>query len=225
MANVTLYNIEGNEVGTLEIADSVFAIENVNTHLMHKAAVSQLANKRQGTQCAKSRSEVRGGGIKPWKQKGTGHARQGSIRAAQWVGGGVIFAVKPRDYVVKLNKQERALAIKSALTTKVNDKKIFVLDSLELEEGKTKKMVSVLNNLKVSKALVVLANAKTEKEDGTIEENEALAAANAKAIQAAKNIPDVRTVYNNSISVYDILKYDSLVITQDAVKKIEEVYA
>ncbi len=207
MANVTLYNIEGNEVGTIEIADSVFAIENVNTHLMHKASVSQLPNKRQGTQCAKSRSEVRGGGIKPWKQKGTGHARQGSIRAAQWVGGGMIFAPKPRDYSFKMNRKEKQAAICSALTTKVAEEKLVVVDSLDLKEVKTKEMVKVLGNLKADKALVVMA----DKND-----NVAL---------SARNIQGVRTALTNTINVYDILKYDKLVVTKDAVAKIEEVYA
>jgi large subunit ribosomal protein L4 len=212
MATVTLYNIEGKSVGKIDVDDSIFAAE-VNTHLMHMAVVNQLANKRQGTQSAKVRSEVRGGGRKPWKQKGTGHARQGSTRAPQWKGGGMVFAVKPRDYDMKMNVQEKGAALRSALTTRVSENKMFVLDSLELDEAKTKKMQAVIDALKVNKALVVLAN------------DEAKAESNSKAITAAKNIPDVRTVYSNAINVYDILKYENLVITQDAVKKIEEVYA
>ncbi len=206
MANVKVYNMEGKEVGTLELNDAVFGVE-VNEHLMHLAVVGQLANKRQGTQSAKTRSEVSGGGRKPWKQKGTGHARQGSTRAAQWVGGGMIFAPKPRDYSVKMNKKEKALAIKSALTSRVAEEKIYVVDSLSFDEIKTKKMAAVLDSLKVEKALVVL-----DKKDENV-------------ILSARNIPEVRTVMSNSINVYDILKYGSLVITKEAVAQIEEVYA
>ena len=206
MANVKVYNMEGMEVGTLELNDAVFGVE-VNEHLMHLAVVGQLANKRQGTQSAKTRSEVSGGGRKPWKQKGTGHARQGSTRAAQWVGGGMIFAPKPRDYSVKMNKKEKALAIKSALTSRVAEEKIYVVDSLSFDEIKTKKMAAVLDSLKVEKALVVL-----DKKDENV-------------ILSARNIPEVRTVMSNSINVYDILKYGSLVITKEAVAQIEEVYA
>ena len=206
MANVSVYNMEGNEVGKIELNDAIFGVE-VNEHLVHMAVVSQLANKRQGTQSAKTRSEVSGGGRKPWRQKGTGHARQGSTRSPQWTGGGVVFAPKPRDYSFKMNRKEKALAIKSALTSRVNESKIFVLDELNFDEIKTKKMVAVLNNLKVNKALVVLG----EKND--------------VVINSAKNIPTVRTTVSNAISVYDILKYDTLVITKDAVAKIEEVYA
>ena len=206
MANVKVYNMEGKEVGTLELNDAVFGVE-VNEHLMHLAVVGQLANKRQGTQSAKTRSEVSGGGRKPWKQKGTGHARQGSTRAAQWVGGGMIFAPKPRDYSVKMNKKEKALAIKSALTSRVAEEKIYVVDSLSFDEIKTKKMAAVLDSLKVEKALVVL-----DKKDENV-------------ILSARNIPTVRTVMSNSINVYDILKYGSVVITKDAVAQIEEVYA
>ena len=206
MATVKVYNMEGNEVGTLELNDAVFGVE-VNEHLMHLAVVSQLANKRQGTQSAKTRSEVSGGGRKPWKQKGTGHARQGSTRAAQWVGGGMIFAPKPRDYSVKMNKKEKAAAIKSALSSRVAEEKIYVVDSLSFDEIKTKKMAAVLDSLKVEKALVVL-----DKKDENV-------------ILSARNIPTVRTVMSNSINVYDILKYGSLVITKDAVAQIEEVYA
>jgi large subunit ribosomal protein L4 len=206
MANVKVYNMEGKEVGTLELNDAVFGVE-VNEHLMHLAVVGQLANKRQGTQSAKTRSEVSGGGRKPWKQKGTGHARQGSTRAPQWTHGGVVFAPKPRDYSVKMNKKEKALAIKSALTSRVAEEKIYVLDALTLDEIKTKKMVAVLDSLKVEKALVVL-----DKKDENV-------------ILSARNLPEVRTVMSNSINVYDILKYGSLVITKEAVAQIEEVYA
>ncbi len=206
MANVKVYNMAGNEVGSIELSDKVFGV-NVNQHLMHMAVVSQLANKRPGTQSAKTRAEVRGGGRKPWKQKGTGHARQGSTRAPQWKGGGVVFAPKPRDYSFKMNKKEKTFAVKSALTSRVMEDKIYVLDSLTLDEIKTKKMAEVLNNLKVNKALVVLS----EKDE--------------KVILSARNIPDVRTSLFNTINVYDIVKYDSLVITKDAVAKIEEVYA
>ena len=206
MANVKVYNMEGKEVGTLELNDAVFGVE-VNEHLMHLAVVGQLANKRQGTQSAKTRSEVSGGGRKPWKQKGTGHARQGSTRAPQWTHGGVVFAPKPRDYSVKMNKKEKALAIKSALTSRVAEEKIYVVDSLAFDEIKTKKMAAVLDSLKVEKALVVL-----DKKDENV-------------ILSARNIPEVRTVMSNSINVYDILKYGSLVITKEAVAQIEEVYA
>ena len=206
MANVKVYNMAGNEVGSIELSDKVFGV-NVNQHLMHMAVVSQLANKRQGTQSTKTRAEVRGGGRKPWKQKGTGHARQGSTRAPQWKGGGVVFAPKPRDYSFKMNKKEKVFAVKSALTSRVADNKIYVLDSLTMDEIKTKKMAGVLNNLKVDKALIVLG----EKDE--------------KVLLSARNIPRVRTSMFNAINVYDILKYDSLVITKDAVAKIEEVYA
>ena len=206
MATVKVYNMEGKEVGTLELNDAVFGVE-VNEHLMHLAVVGQLANKRQGTQSAKTRSEVSGGGRKPWKQKGTGHARQGSTRAPQWTHGGVVFAPKPRDYSVKMNKKEKALAIKSALTSRVAEDKIYVVDSLSFDEIKTKKMAAVLDSLKVEKALVVL-----DKKDENV-------------ILSARNLPEVRTVMSNGINVYDILKYGSLVITKDAVAQIEEVYA
>ena len=206
MANVSVYNMEGKEVGKLDLNDVVWSTE-VNEHLMHMAVVSQLANKRQGTQSAKTRSEVSGGGRKPWRQKGTGHARQGSIRAAQWVGGGMIFAPKPRDYSFKMNRKEKQAAICSALTTKVAEDKLVVVDSLDLKEVKTKEMAKVLGNLKAEKALVVMA----DKND-----NVAL---------SARNIQGVRTALTNTINVYDILKYDKLVVTKDAVAKIEEVYA
>ena len=207
MATVSVYNMEGSEVGKMDLNDNVFAA-NVNEHLMHMAAVLQLANKRQGTQKAKTRSEVRGGGRKPWRLKGTGHARQGSTRAPQWTGGGVVFAPTPREYSFKMNKKEKAGAIKSALTSRVNEEKFFVLDSLKFDEIKTKKMVNVLDSLKVEKALVVL--------DGEDNANVAL---------SARNIAGVRVVAFNAINVYDILKYDTVVATKNAVEKIEEVYA
>ena len=207
MANVSVYNMEGSEVGKMDIDDSIFAV-NVNEHLMHKAVVLQLANKRQGTQKAKTRSEVRGGGKKPWRQKGTGHARQGSIRAPQWTGGGVVFAPTPRDYSFKMNKKEKVGALKSALTSRVNEEKFLIMDSLKFDEIKTKKMVSVLDALKVNKALVIL--------DGEDNQNVEL---------SARNIAGVRVVPFNAISVYDILKYETVVITKSAVSKIEEVYA
>ena len=206
MAKVTVYNIEGKEVDSIELKDSIFGVE-INEHLVHLAVLQQLANKRQGTQKAKTRSEVSGGGRKPWRQKGTGHARQGSTRAPQWKGGGVVFAPTPRDYSFKINKKEKALAIKSALTSRVEANKLIVLDELNFGEIKTKNMVNVLNNLKVNKALVV-----------TGEKNE-------NVVLSARNIEGVRTTVSNSISVYDILKYDTLVLTKDAVQKIEEVYA
>ena len=206
MATVSVYNIEGKEVDKLELNDSVFGVE-INEHLVHKAVVAQLANKRQGTQSAKTRAEVRGGGRKPWRQKGTGHARQGSTRAPQWTGGGVVFAPKPRDYSVKLNKKEKANALKSALTSRVNEEKFIVLDEFKLDEIKTKKFVEVLNNLEVAKALVV-----TKENDRNL-------------VLSAKNVPSVKTALTNTINVYDILKYDTVVITKDAVAAIEEVYA
>ena len=206
MATVKVYNIEGKEVGSMELNDAIFGVE-VNSHLMHMAVVQQLANNRQGTQKAKTRSEVSGGGRKPWRQKGTGHARQGSTRAPQWKGGGVVFAPKPRDYSFKMNKKEKALAIKSALTTRVQADKIYVLDGISFDEIKTKKMVAVMDNLKLDKALVVL-----DQKDENV-------------ILSARNIPTVRTALANAINVYDIVKYDALVITKDAVAQIEEVYA
>ena len=206
MAKVSVYNMEGNQVGEIELNDAVFGVE-VNEHLVHMAVVQQLANKRQGTQSAKTRSEVSGGGKKPWRQKGTGHARQGSIRAPQWKGGGVVFAPKPRDYSFKLNKKEKRLALKSALTSRVAEQKFIVLDELHLDEIKTKKFQAVLNNLKVNKALVVLK-----------EKNE-------NVILSARNIPDVKTALTNTINVYDILKYNTMIVTKDAVAAIEEVYA
>ena len=206
MANVSVYNIEGKEVGTIDLNDAVFGVE-VNEHLVHMAVVSQLANKRQGTQKAKTRSEVSGGGRKPWRQKGTGHARQGSTRAPQWTGGGVVFAPTPRDYSFKLNKKERRAALKSALTSRVEEKKFIVVDEINFDEIKTKKFQDVLNNLSVSKALVVL-------EDG-----------NKNAEISARNIADVKTAKTNTINVYDILKYNTVIATKAAVQAIEEVYA
>ena len=206
MANVNVYNIEGKEVGTIELNDAVFGVE-VNEHLMHMAVVAQLANKRQGTQKAKTRSEVSGGGRKPWRQKGTGHARQGSTRAPQWTGGGVVFAPTPRDYSFKLNKKEKRAALKSALTSRVEENKFIVVDALQFEEIKTKNFQAVLNNLSVSKALVVL-------EDD-----------NKNAVLSARNIADVKTAGTNTINVYDILKYNTVIVTKAAVATIEEVYA
>ena len=206
MANVSVYNMEGNEVGTIELNDAVFGVK-VNEHLVHQAVVRHLANKRQGTQKARTRSEVRGGGRKPWRQKGTGHARQGSIRAPQWKGGGVVFAPVPRDYSFKLNKKEKRAALKSALTSKVNDSKFIVLDELKMDEIKTKKFQQVINNLKLNKALVI------------INENDK------NVVMSARNIPAVKTALINTINVYDILKYDTVVVTKDAVATIEEVYA
>ena len=206
MANVAVYNMEGNEVGSLELNDAVFGVE-VNEHLVHMAVVQQLANNRQGTQKAKTRSEVSGGGRKPWRQKGTGHARQGSTRAPQWTGGGVVFAPTPRDYSFKLNKKEKRAALKSALTSRVNNNKLIVVDELKLDAIKTKRFQEVLNNLKVNKALVVL------------NENDQ------NVVLSARNIPDVKTALTNTINVYDILKYDTVVVTKAAVATIEEVYA
>ena len=206
MANVTVFNMEGNEVGTMELNDAVFGVE-INEHLVHLAVVRQLANKRQGTQKAKTRSEVSGGGRKPWRQKGTGHARQGSIRAPQWTGGGVVFAPVPRDYEVKMNKKERRAALKSALTSKVQDNKLVVVDSLTLAEAKTKEMQKVLTNLKADKALVVTADD------------------DQKVVLSARNIADVQTATVNTINVYDVMKHNTVVVTKDAVASIEEVYA
>jgi large subunit ribosomal protein L4 len=206
MATVAVYNIEGKEVDKLELNDNVFGVE-INEHLVHLAVVSQLANSRQGTQSAKTRAEVSGGGRKPWRQKGTGHARQGSTRSPQWTGGGVVFAPKPRDYSMKMNKREKQIAMKSALTSKVQDSKLVVVDEFKLDEVKTSKFVEILNNLKAPKALVV-----------TKDKDE-------KVVLSARNIPTVKTTMTNSINVYDILKYESLVMTKDAVAAIEEVYA
>ena len=206
MANVSVYNMEGNEVGSMELNDAVFGVE-VNEHLVHMAVVQQLANNRQGTQKAKTRSEVSGGGRKPWRQKGTGHARQGSTRAPQWTGGGVVFAPVPRDYSFKINKKEKRAALKSALTSRVEAQKFVVLDELKLEAIKTKDFVKVLNNLNVSKALVVMGD-----KDVVVE-------------KSAANVPDVKTTQATLLNVYDILKYDTVITTKAAVEKIEEVYA
>lgn len=206
MANVSVYNMEGKEVGTLELNDAVFGVE-VNEHLVHLAVVAQLANKRQGTQKAKTRSEVSGGGRKPWRQKGTGHARQGSTRSPQWKGGGVVFAPTPRDYTIRLNKKEKRAALKSALSSRVQDNKFIVVDELKFDEIKTRKFRNVMDNLKVSKALVVLA----DNDQNTV--------------LSARNIADVKTSQVGSINVYDILKYNTVVATKAAVASIEEVYA
>ena len=206
MANVSVYNIEGKEVGSIELNDAVFGVE-VNEHLVHMAVVNQLANNRQGTQSAKTRSEVSGGGRKPWRQKGTGHARQGSTRSPQWTGGGVVFAPKPRDYSFKMNKKEKRAALCSALSSKVAESQIIVLDELKLDEIKTKKFVEVMNNLKASKALVVL-------------EGE-----NKNVVLSGRNIPTVKVTATNEINTYDVLKYETLVVTKAAVEKLEEVYA
>ena len=206
MANVSVYNMEGKEVGTMELNDAVFGVE-INDHLVHLAVVRQLANNRQGTQKAKTRSEVSGGGRKPWRQKGTGHARQGSTRSPQWAGGGVVFAPTPRDYSLKMNKKERRAALKSVLTSRVQENKLIVLDELKLDEVKTKAMHNVLNNLNVSKALVVLADN------------------DANVVLSTRNIPDVVTALPNTINVYDVLKYNYVILTKSSAAAFEEVYA
>ncbi len=206
MATISVLNMEGKEVGTMELNDAVFGVE-VNEHLVHRAVVQQLANKRQGTQKAKTRSEVSGGGRKPWRQKGTGHARQGSIRAPQWKGGGVVFAPTPRDYSFKMNKKEKRAALKSALTSRVQENKFIVLDELKLDEIKTKKFVEVMKNLDIQKALVVMNDYDTN------------------VIKSAANVPFVKTALTNTINVYDVLKYNTVVVTKAAVETIQEVYA
>ncbi len=206
MANVSVYNMEGKEVGTIELNDAVFGVK-VNEHLVHMAVVQQLANKRQGTQKAKTRGEVSGGGRKPWRQKGTGHARQGSTRSPQWTGGGVVFAPVPRDYSFKMNKKEKRAALKSALTSKVLDNRLIVLDELKFDEIKTKKFVAVMNNLKVEKGLVVIA------------ENDQ------NVVLSARNLADIDTALANMINTYDVMKAKTVVLTKDAVAKIEEVFA
>ncbi|MCI8297889.1 MAG: 50S ribosomal protein L4 [Lachnospiraceae bacterium] len=206
MANVAVFNMEGKEVGTLELNDAVFGVE-INEHLVHMAVVAQLANKRQGTQKAKTRAEVSGGGRKPWRQKGTGHARQGSTRAPQWTGGGVVFAPTPRDYTIKLNKKEKRAALKSALTSRVQDNKFIVVDELKFDEIKTKKFKAVMDNLKVSKALVVM---------GDHDQN---------VVRSARNLEGIKTAFAGNINVYDILKYNTVVATKAAVENIEEVFA
>ena len=206
MAKVSVYNMEGKEVGTIELNDAVFGVE-VNEHLVHMAVVQQLANNRQGTQKAKTRSEVSGGGRKPWRQKGTGHARQGSTRAPQWTGGGVVFAPVPRDYSFKMNKKEKRAALKSALTSRVQENKLIVIDELKFDEIKTKNFKAVMDNLKVNKAYVVL------------NENDE------KVVKSARNLPNVQTALTNTINVYDVMKGGTVILTKDAVKTIEEVYA
>ncbi len=207
MANISVYNMEGKEVGSMELNDAVFGAT-INEHLVHLAVVQQLANNRQGTQKAKTRSEVRGGGRKPWRQKGTGHARQGSTRAPQWTGGGVVFAPVPRDYSFKMNQKEKRAALKSALTDKVQTGNLIVLDELKMDDYKTKKFAEVMNNIKATrKALVVVA------------ENDS------KVVKSASNLPEVKTAFTNTINVYDIVNAKTLVLTKDAVAKIEEVYA
>lgn len=207
MANVSVYNMEGKEVGTIELSDAIFGVE-VNEHLVHLAVVQKLANKRQGTQKAKTRSEVSGGGRKPWKQKGTGHARQGSTRSPQWTGGGVVFAPAPRDYSFKMNKKEKRAALKSALTDKLQNNNLIVVDELKMDEKKTKRFAEVMVNLKATrKALVVLA----EKDENVF--------------LSARNLPEVKTAFTNTINVYDVMNARTLVLTKDAVTKIEEVYA
>jgi len=206
MANVSVLNMEGKVVGTIELNDAVFGVE-INEHLVHMAVVNQLANNRQGTQKAKTRSEVSGGGRKPWRQKGTGHARQGSTRAPQWTGGGVVFAPVPRDYTFKMNKKEKRAALKSALTSRVQADKLIVLDELTMNAPKTKAMQTVLNNLNVEKALIV-----TKENDANV-------------VLSARNIPSIKTALVNTINVYDVMKYNTVVLTKDAVAAIEEVYA
>ena len=206
MANVSVFNMEGNEVGTMELNDAIFGAK-VNEHLVHLAVVSQLANKRQGTQKAKTRSEVSGGGRKPWRQKGTGHARQGSTRAPQWTGGGVVFAPVPRDYSFKLNKKEKRVALKSALTSRVADNKFIVLDELKLDAIKTKDFVKVMNNLNVKKALVVM-------NDSDI-----------NVVKSAANVQGIKTTLAATLNTYDVMKYDTVVATKAAIESIEEVYA
>lgn len=203
--NVKVFDMSGKETGSIELNENIFGVE-VNEHVMHQAVVQYLANQRQGTKSAKTRAEVRGGGRKPWRQKGTGRARQGSIRSPQWTGGGVVFAPKPRDFSFKLNKKVKRLALKSALASKVNDEKFVVLEELKLPEIKTKEMQKVINNLKINKGLVVL------------EEN------NKNVVLSARNIPNVKTAGVNTINVYDILKYETFVVTKEALAKIEEVY-
>ena len=206
MANVSVFNMEGNEVGTMELNDAIFGAK-VNEHLVHLAVVSQLANKRQGTQKAKTRSEVSGGGRKPWRQKGTGHARQGSTRAPQWTGGGMVFAPVPRDYTIRLNKKEKRAALKSVLTSKVQENKFIVVDELKFDEIKTKAMKNVLANLKADKALVILND-----NDQNV-------------VLSARNIEGVETALTNTINVFDLLKHNTVVVTKAAVESIEEVYA
>jgi len=207
MPKVAMYNVSGQEVGEIQLSETIFGVE-VNEHVLYEVVKNQLANKRQGTQSAKTRSEVRGGGRKPWKQKGTGRARVGSIRSPLWVGGGTVFAPKPRDYSYTVPKKVRRLAMKSALTSKVNNNELIVLDELILDSPKTKEMVNILKNLNVDKKALIVLGDKSE-----------------AVIKSAKNIPGIRTAFVNTINVYDILKYDKFIITKDAVEKVEEVYA
>ena len=206
MANVSVYNMEGKEVGKMDLSDSVFGVE-INEHLVHMAVIQQLADNRQGTQKAKTRSEVSGGGRKPWRQKGTGHARQGSIRAPQWKGGGVVFAPVPRDYSFKMNRKEKQVALRSALTSRLQDQKLMILDTISFDDVKTKQVVKMMDNLKLSKALIVMPEA------------------DKNVVLSARNIPDVKTTQVGKLNVYDILNNGTVVITKDAAQKIEEVYA
>lgn len=206
MAKVSVLNMEGSEVGTIELSDAVFGVE-VNENLVHQAVVSQLANNRQGTQKAKTRSEVSGGGRKPWRQKGTGHARQGSTRSPQWTGGGVVFAPTPRDYTIRLNKKEKQAALKSALTSKVQDGNLIVVDELKFDEIKTKAFKTVMDNLQVENGLVVLAD--NDK----------------NTVMSARNLSKIDTTLTNTINVYDVMKAKKVVLTKDSVAKLEEVYA
>ena len=234
MANVAVYNMEGKEVGTLDLNDAVFGVE-VNEHLVHMAVVQQLANNRQGTQKAKTRSEVRGGGRKPWRQKGTGHARQGSTRAPQWTGGGVVFAPVPRDYSFKINKKEKRAALKSALTSRVQENKLIVVDELKLDEIKTKQFAQVMKNLNVEKALVIInendqnivMSAKNIPTVKVAQTNTITVCVDndQNIVMSAKNIPTVKVAQTNTINVFDILKYSTVVVTKAAVATIEEVYA
>ncbi len=234
MASVSVYNMQGSQVGTAELSDDVFGVE-VNENLLHLAVTAQLANKRQGTQKAKTRSEVRGGGRKPWKQKGTGHARQGSIRAPQWKGGGVVFAPRPRDYTVRLNRKEKKAALKSALTSRVQDGRLVVLDSLKLDQIRTKDFVAVLNALKSAGVVESEKRAKINhadkdapreyKDTGVIKALVVLEDMDQNVIRSAANVQGIKTVQVNELNTYDILKYGTLIASQAAVKKIEEVYA
>lgn len=207
MPKVALYNMEGSQIGDIELNESIFGAE-VNTNVLHEVVKNYLANQRQGTQSTKTRSEVRGGGIKPWRQKGTGRARQGSIRATQWIKGGIALGPKPRDYRYSVNKKLKAIALKSALSAKVNDSAFIVVDSIALDEIKTKKVCEMLTNLKVNTSALIVTNEKND-----------------NVVKSANNIQGVATTFMGSLNVYDILKYDVMVIAKDAVSKIEEVYA
>ena len=207
MPKVDLYNMKGETVGEIELNDNIFGID-VNKNAVHLAVQNQLANKRQGTQSTKTKSEVRGGGIKPWKQKGTGRARQGSIRSAQWIKGGIVLGPKPRSYSYTIPKKLKKLALRSALTSKVNEQELMVLDKLKFDSIKTKQMVDVLNSLKAGSSVLIVIDGKNEMVE-----------------KSARNIPGVKTAFVNTINVFDILKYDKFIITKDAVDKVEEVYA